>query len=179
MPAYNNPYYGPTYGQVSYNGGYVPQQSYTPIQMPAQQSYTPAPVQQPKVMEWVEGEIGAKAFQMPAGWPANTPIPLWDSTDTVIYLKSWSPMGIPNPMQKLRYEMPEQQNQALLSGSVGNGQSGNLDMSQYVTKQDFDQLRNEIRQMNQGGANVGQNNSGNNQNGSNPGQNGGNRGGNR
>lgn len=171
MPNYYNPYnfYPATYAnQMGYSG--MPMQQPQMSQMP-QQSYA-APVSQgPKMMEWVEGEVGAKAFQMPNGWPANSPIPLWDSTDTVIYLKSWGPMGIPNPMQKLRYEMPEQQNQALLtngnngmSGTSGNGQ----DMSQYVTKQDLEQLKNEIRNMNQ-----------NNQNGSNSGQNSGNRGGNR
>ena len=179
MPNYYNPYnfYPATYAnQMGYSG--VPMQNPQMSQMP-QQSYA-TPVQQgPKMMEWVEGEVGAKAFQMPNGWPANSPIPLWDSTDTVIYLKSWGPMGIPNPMQKLRYEMPEQQNQALLmSGDTGNGngQSGHQDMSQYVTKQDFEQLKNEIRNMNQSGAN-GQNTSGN-QNGNNSSQNG-NRGGSR
>ena len=179
MPNYYNPYnfYPATYqSPVGYQQQPI---SYGGVPMPIQQSGT-APVQQgPKMMEWVEGEVGAKAFQMPNGWPANSPIPLWDSTDTVIYLKSWGPMGIPNPMQKLRYEMPEQQNQALLtngnngmSGTSGNGQ----DMSQFVTKQDFEQLKNEIRNMNQNSAGNGAQN---NQNGSNSGQNGGNRGGNR
>ena len=179
MPNYYNPYnfYPATYAnQMGYSG--MPMQQPQMSQMP-QQSYS-APVSQgPKMMEWVEGEVGAKAFQMPNGWPANSPIPLWDSTDTVIYLKSWGPMGIPNPMQKLRYEMPEQQNQVMLmSGNNGNneGQSSHPDMSQYVTKQDFEQLKNEIRNMNQSGANNGVQS---NQNGSNSGQNGGNRGGNR
>lgn len=175
MPNYYNPYnfYPATYAnQMGYSG--MPMQQPQMGQMP-QQSYT-VPVQQgPKMMEWVEGEVGAKAFQMPNGWPANSPIPLWDSTDTVIYLKSWGPMGIPNPMQKLRYEMPEQQNQAMLM-SGDNGQSGHQDMSQFVTKQDFEQLKNEIRNMSQTGAGNG---SQSNQNGSNSGQNGGNRGGNR
>ena len=102
---------------------------------------------------------------MPNGWPANSPIPLWDSTDTVIWLKSWGPMGIPNPMQKLRYEMPENQSQAVLT----NGQSGANeppDMSQYVTKKDLEEIiRKELRDIR-----------GNNQNGSNNAQNG-NRGG--
>jgi hypothetical protein len=83
---------------------------------------------------------------MPQGWPANSPIPLWDSTDTVIYLKSWGPMGIPNPMQKLRYELPEQQNQALLmSGNQGANsrdmQQNQVDMTQFVTKQDLEELK--------------------------------------
>lgn len=167
MPSYYNPY---NFYPASYAGAYYPQ-----VQQPMQQSYTPAPQQGPKMMEWVEGEVGAKAYQMPIGWPANSPIPLWDSTDTVIYLKSWGPMGIPNPLQKLRYEMPEQQSQQMLMS--GNGQGGNSgaaqpDMSQYVTKQDFESLRQEIRNIG------GQHNGGANQNGNNNAQ-GGNRGGNR
>lgn len=102
MPNYYNPY---NFYPASYMQNMYPQ-----MQQPVQQSFAQAPQQGPKMMEWVEGEVGAKAFQMPMGWPANSPIPLWDSTDTVIYLKSWGPMGIPNPMQKLRYEMPEQRN---------------------------------------------------------------------
>ena len=174
MPNYYNPYnfYPATYAnQMGYSGMPMQQMS----QMP-QQNYA-TPVQQgPKMMEWVEGEVGAKAFQMPNGWPANSPIPLWDSTDTVIYLKSWGPMGIPNPMQKLRYEMPEQQNQAMLMSGNSSGnesQSGHPDMSQYVTKQDLENIKKEMMTTLSS-----MNNSGNNQNGSNSSQNG-NRGGNR
>lgn len=164
MPSYYNPYnfYPASYANNMYSGNAYPQMQ-QPMQAP-QQNFSQAAG--PKMMEWVEGEVGAKAFQMPNGWPANSPIPLWDSTDTVIYLKSWGPMGIPNPLQKLRYEMPEQQNQPLLQG--GNSGSAQPDMSQYVTKQDLEDLRKELRNIR--GA-------GNNQNGSNNGQNG-NRGGN-
>ena len=162
MPNYYNPY---NFYPASYMQNMYPQ-----MQQPVQQSFAQAPQQGPKMMEWVEGEVGAKAFQMPIGWPANSPIPLWDSTDTVIYLKSWGPMGIPNPMQKLRYEMPEQQNQAMLMSGQGGNSGAQPDMSQFVTKQDFDQLKQEIRNMaNQHG--------GQNQNGNNNAQ--GNRGGNR
>ena len=156
MPNYYNPYnfYPASYMQNMYpnmNAGY------SQTMFPAQQSAGP------KMMEWVEGEVGAKAFQMPAGWPANSPIPLWDSTDTVIYLKSWGPMGIPNPMQKLRYEMPEQQNAMMLtSGATGNDQN-RQDMSQYVTKQDLDKLLAEIRKSN-GGSNQNGSNNAQNQN---------------
>lgn len=155
---YNNPYnlYPASYvNQMGYSGMAMPQ-----IQPPImQQSMAQQP--QLKAMEWVEGEVGAKAFQMPTGWPANQPIPLWDSTDTVIWLKSWGPMGIPNPMQKLKYEMP-QQNPAL----PGNGQSGATepavqqpDMSHFATKDDIDSLREEVRMLRQ-------HNSQRNQNGS-------------
>lgn len=105
--------------------------------------YNPIPQQmqpqQPsiKAMEWVEGEVGAKAFQMPQGWPVNTPIPLWDSTDTVIYLKSWNQMGIPNQMQKLKYEMPQQNQPAMLQ----SGQPA----PEYVTKQDLEHMMEEMK----------------------------------
>ena len=171
MPNYYNPYnfYPVSYAnQMGYNNMPMAQPT-----MAAQQTMVP---QQLKAMEWVEGEVGAKAFQMPQGWPANQPIPLWDSTDTIIWLKSWGPMGIPNPMQKLHYTMPEQQNQALLTnGTSGAGavEPQQADMSHFATKDDIDSLRDEIRQMrqqsHQQNRNVSGNAGGNNQNGSNNG----------
>lgn len=136
MPNYYSPYnfYPATY-PVMGGASFSPYVSNTPA-MP-QQSYTqPNPL---KAMEWVEGEVGAKAFQMPPGWPANQPIPLWDSTETVIYLKSWSPGGFPNPMQKLRYEMPETQPQPMLQSGATS--------PEYVTKEDLKALREEIQSM--------------------------------
>ena len=145
MPNYYNPYnfFPVTYPQ-QYSTAMNPQLSPTP----GQQGYSGAPAMKP--MEWVEGEVGAKAFQMPQGWPANQPIPLWDSTDTVIYLKSWSQMGIPNPMQKLKYEMP-QQNQMLQSGNM----SGTASNGEYITKEDFEAFKTEMREAmkNQNGEN--------------------------
>lgn len=151
MPNYYNPY-------NFYPVQYANQMGYN---MPVQQSMAMAPQTQMnspqlKAMEWVEGEVGAKAFQMPQGWPANQPIVLWDSTDTVIWLKSWGPMGIPNPMQKLKYVMPEQQSQSyLMSGAVDGSNSqnalgeSNTDMSNFATKDDIASLREEVRQMSQ------------------------------
>ena len=151
MPNYYNPYnfYPVSYAnQMGYNS--MPAQQVVP-----QQSMAVQPPQI-KAMEWVEGEVGAKAFQMPQGWPANQPIVLWDSTDTIIWLKSWGPMGIPNPMQKLKYVMPEQQNQSYLMSGTNDG--GNVssasgdnhpDMKNYATKDDIMSLREEIRQMSQ------------------------------
>ena len=158
MPSYYNPY---TIYPASYPGAMtaVPQPSFYAQQAMSQpqQSYTqPATF---KAMEWVEGEVGAKAFQMPAGWPANQPIPLWDSTDTVIFLKSWSPMGIPNPMQKLRYEMPETQGANML-------QSG-ATAADYVTKDDLKVLRDEIQSLKDSMANRKNQNGSNNQSGQN------------
>lgn len=191
MPSYTNPYFGPTYYPASYAVG---QASFTPYNnmpawQPQQQSYTAGPA---CAMAWVDGEIEARGRQIPQG---VTQYAMWDTNRQVIYLKSLNQMGMPNPMQILHYAIDEQQNN-LPSGQKGEtGSSGNAsdtnsvlipDMSQYVTKRDFDQLRNEIRVMSRNlgaassntvsGTSSGNINVNTNQNGSN---NSGNRGGNR
>ena len=162
MPSYYNPY--STYPGNSYQtmGG----ASFSPYQYGS----IPMQVQQPqmiKPIEWVEGEVGANADQMPNGLPANQPVPLWDSTDTVIYLKSWNQMGMPNPLQVIRYQMSEPQvlqnlpSQSNTSGSQAQSQA--VTPINYVTKEEYDELKNsiyEIKEMlnrnNQnGGNNVG------------------------
>lgn len=169
MPNYYNPYnfYPVQYAnQMGYSS--MPMQQAAPI-MPQQMTQP-----QLKAMEWVEGEVGAKAFQMPQGWPANQPIVLWDSTDTVIWLKSWGPMGIPNPMQKLKYVMPEQQSQSYLMSGTNEGNAAsntsmdsNPDMKNFATKDDITSLREEIRQMSMRGMSRSMNpNNAGNQNGS-------------
>ena len=110
---------------------------------PMQQNYTSTSVV--RAMEWVEGEVGAKAFQMPTSWPANQPIPLWDSTDTVIYLKSWNPMGIPNPLQKIKYTLPEQQ--SFLPSNDVSGTTNPVSMENYATKDDLESIKREIKEM--------------------------------
>ena len=94
-----------------------------------------------KTMEWVDGEVGAKAFQMPPGWPVNSPIALWDSTEKKVFLKSWNAMGMANPMQELDYVIREQPVQ------LPENTSGQPDMNKYVTKEEFDKLRQEIRNL--------------------------------
>lgn len=162
-------YYMPTvYGNNMY-----PQMSYA--QVPVQQSYAAQqPVQnQPQGSQgiiWVDGEVGAKAYQLMPGQAG--PVALWDTNDTVIYLKSVNQMGMPNPLQKIHYTMEEQQNQSKLPAGNMSGASGN---DGYATKEDLESIRNEIRDLlqknQQSGATPG------NQNGSNASQT--NRGGNR
>lgn len=174
MPSYYNPY-------QFYQPAYMPQASYTnmpvaPVvqQAPVQASYATGPN---CAMAWVDGEIEARGRQMPQG---ATQFAMWDTNKQVIYLKSLNPMGMPNPMQILHYTMEEQQNNlpAGQSGSSpardenGNemgarfGPSGAAapDMSQYVTKEDLNQMKAEIRNMLASQNN--QNSSGSNQNGS-------------
>lgn len=153
MPNYNM---FPSYSTYSAypNNSYQQQysQAYQPQYQQPQMSY--GQPQQARVgIEWVDGEVGAKAFQLPAGWPANAPMPLWDTNDTVIYLKSINQMGMPNPLQKVRYTMEEQprmsaamSSQAALPAGEMNQQNPSMpDMSQYVRKDDLEQKMEELK----------------------------------
>ncbi len=99
-------------------------------------------------IEWVDGEAAAKSYQIPAGM--TKPVALWDTNDTVIYLKSVNPMGMPNPLQKIHYKMEEQvpkymgQEQAkLTSGDTAPVQH---DMSQYVRKDELEAMKDELKE---------------------------------
>lgn len=118
---------------MAYPNYYYPQYPYQ------QQSYANNTNFEP--MKWVDGEVGAKAFQMPTGWPINTPIALWDSTEKKIFLKSWNQMGMANPMQELDYTIKEQPNPMLLENMSGK------DMGQYATKHELEELRNEVHNL--------------------------------
>lgn len=137
-----------------------------------QMSYGTAQQQTGQGIIWVDGEVGAKAFQMPQGWSPNTPIPLWDTNDTIIYLKSINQMGMPNPLQKIKYQMEDVPQMLPAGQQSGTGSQG----ADYATKDDLSNLRTEIQSLKE----MLSNKSAANQNGSNPqqGQNG-NRGGNR
>ena len=135
-------YYNP-YMQTSYPVGY---------QMPMQQSYAAQnPPMQSNVIP-VDGEVGAKAFTAPAG--STGPIALWDTNDNVIYLRTFNAAGMPNPLKKLRYT-EEEPVQNLPGGQSGSMQS---DMSMYATKDDFENLKQEIRHMIQNNQNGSRNN---------------------
>ena len=141
--AYNPALYQP-YGQMYGN--------YSQMGQPQYQTQSQQPQQQPIGMIWVDGEVGAKAYQLPAGWPVNTPLPLWDTNDTVIYLKSTNQMGIPNPIQKARYQMEGQQtqNQSGQTKMLGSGDSEPVEaprgMEAFATKGDLEKVRQEIVQ---------------------------------
>lgn len=139
--------YQPNWG---YNG--VGQQVYPQYQ---QQSMAAQPQMQNTAQNqqggpgliWVDGEVGAKAYQMPVGWPCNQPIALWDTNDTLIYLKSTNPMGMPNPLQKAHYWLEEHRSaspvNAMQSGAKET-QAPQQDMGEYVRKDDMERMKQEL-----------------------------------
>ena len=148
FPSYNA---YPQYPQNSYQQQYS--QAMAPQYQQPSMSYA-QPQQQRVGIEWVDGEVGAKAFQLPAGWPANVPMPLWDTNDTIIYLKSTNQMGMPNPIQKVRYTMEEQprmsaamqsNNNMLPSGNSYQDNQQAPDMSEYVRKDELNQMKEELK----------------------------------
>lgn len=136
VPYQNNWNYGGV-GQQMYPQ--VPQQSMAAVQMQQQMQNQ----QSGMGLKWVDGEVGAKAYQMPSGWPCNQPIALWDTNDTVIYLKSINPMGMPNPLQKARYVL-----ETTHSGEAKQAYSGEAepkhDMTEYVKKEDMERMKQEL-----------------------------------
>ena len=130
------PNYLPATYQPSYYSG-IGQQMYPQFQ--GQQTQPVPQSQQTGGLIWVDGEVGAKAYQLPSGLPANQPVALWDTNDTIIYLKSVNPMGMPNPLQKAHYTLEEHR-------GTGPATSGAElpDVTQYVRKEDMEQMKQEL-----------------------------------
>lgn len=149
---------------MAYNNYGAPiQQSWNPQynqpMMPMPQSYAqpPQPMQQPSIgINWVDGEVGAKAFQIPQGWPINTPIPLWDNNEPVIYLKSVDQFGRPNQLVRIHYNTEEFQ-QPKLPGDHMSGDSG-------ASKDEIENLKKEIAELKAMMKSSQQNQNGSNQN---------------
>lgn len=141
MPNYVNPYMVGS----AWNNAVNPYGGYGNVMPVAQQSYAPAPMQPPMSSNVipVDGEVGAKAYMVPSG--STGPIALWDTNDNVIYLRTFNAAGMPNPLKKLRY-VEEEPTSMLPQGQ--SGAASQIDTSQFVTKNDLENLRNEIRQMN-------------------------------
>jgi len=121
---YTSPLY-PTY-PVSYNT--YPTQ---PIAQP----------QQPQYMISVDGEMSARAWQIPANVGPNTIIPLFDFDGQHVYFKSTDQFGRQNPLRKGRIVFEEEQQQSEAAAPITMP-----DMSQYATKNDLEKVKEELIQ---------------------------------
>lgn len=86
---------------------------------------------------WVAGQAGAEAYQMEPGSRAV----LLDSKDQIFYIKVVGPDGRPEPLMAFKYEPLNLNIQNQSSEAVAQ------DMSNYVTKSDFDQLKQMIEDL--------------------------------
>lgn len=143
MPAYN--YYSPNVypGWVSPNG-------YSPYAVPQQNmSYAPS-LSGTQYMYQVDGEIGAHAWQPQGNAPLgpNTVVPLFDFDGIHVYFKTTDAYGRMNPMRKGRIVFDDEQQALPQSQNNVSGSEQPITHSEnFVTKDDFNELKNEIRQM--------------------------------
>lgn len=118
------------------------------------QSYAPSPVvpmaPQPIVgrnayMIQVDGEMAAKAWQCPPDMKPGDVIPLWDADGMHVYFKSLDGYGRLNPTKKARIVF-EDDAQALPENTSGAAprQEPAMDPNQFVSKAEFDGLKNDI-----------------------------------
>ena len=155
----------------TYSGGYVyPSQTpmYNPYpQQPVMYSSSAYGMQGNNYMISVDGEMAARAWQMPQNLAPGTIIPLWDLDGQHVYFKSTDNFGRINPLRKGRVVFDDE---PAIEQNLTAGESRTE--SNFVTREDFEGLRHEIQDMirtmhqepapaNQNGS---QNQSGNNRN---------------
>lgn len=124
MRGYQQPIYGQPQEQMPgqpFQAMQTMQPQMQPIQYPAQR----APQNN---MVWVQGEAGAKSYLIAAG---NT-VPLWDSENQTIYLKSVDASGVPS-MRVLDYTERAQTSTASVPAAK------NLN-EEFVTRKEFEEL---------------------------------------
>lgn len=146
MPNYYNPYiYNTNAGGTALPSYY---QGYQQLPM----NYAAASYGMPANNYWisVDGEMAARAWQMPSNLPPNTIIPLWDLDGQHVYFKSTDAYGRINPIRKGRVVFDEEpakipENESAVSNTSNEAPS--IDPSKYVTKEDFDGLKQEIQEM--------------------------------
>lgn len=106
--------------------------NYTP-QFYQQMSYGQPTAQQSLNVIWVQGENAAKAYPIMAGQSAI----LMDSENAVFYIKSTDQSGMPLPLRIFDYT----------ERSNGVQQETKVEKPEYVTKEEFDKLKEEIKRI--------------------------------
>lgn len=116
------------------------QQTQQPQTQPVnQQSVTPSVVQRNigTGINWVQGEAGAKSYYVPSGQTMM----LMDSESDVFYIKMVDANGVPLPLRIFDYK--ERKN------TVAQPQNSNIDMSMFITREEFNQRINDLIQSSQ------------------------------
>lgn len=137
-----NSYLPASYQQTwGYNNPQPMYQSYAQPMSYGQYSGMQQTTQGTQGIKWVDGEAEAKGTPIPAG---VSQFAMWDINEPVIYIKTLNQMGMPNPMQKAHYKL-EQKEQ---SGNMNSNMSRQEEKtSEYVTKADFEDMKNELKEL--------------------------------
>ena len=107
---------------MAYN--YFPTTYQTPVYYPQQAQPQPPQQTTQQSLIWVQGEAGAKSYLV----APNSTVTLWDSEQSVIYIKSADAAGMPS-IRTLDYTIRGNEEKAAVN---------------YVTKDDFDRIEKEI-----------------------------------
>lgn len=157
MPNYYDVY--PTFGQNISTSPYTIPQPFIAPQRQGSSQY----------MISVDGELAARAWQIPNNLPPNTIIPLWDLDGQHVYFKSVDAYGRMNPIKKGRIVFDEDSTPTNLPNVSQQSAPVEIpDMSKYLTKEDFEGFKTEIKNMiqsihqNQNGSNYRNNGRGDN-----------------
>lgn len=120
-------------GQYPYN--YMTTNPYL-YNQPQQQIQVPQQIQQPQQggINWVQGEAGAKSFNVSAGQS----VMLMDSENNVFYIKSTDASGMPLPLRIFDYTERVQNVNPISNPVVEDVQN------KYVTKEEFETALNAI-----------------------------------
>ena len=108
--------------------GYQPQYMYQPQPQQTQTQQTQTGI------IWVQGEAGAKSYLV----APNTTVQLWDSESQSIYLKSADASGMPS-MKILDYTIRD--------NSIPTPQNTPQPNTDYVTKDEFNNFKQEVQKM--------------------------------
>lgn len=114
---------------MAYNGFPATYQQYYPQYQPQVQQ------QQSNTLTWVQGESGAKSYMV----PANGTVLLMDSESDQFFLKSTDASGMPLPLRVFKYSEVVSQPQ--------NQRSHVADEEVYVTKDEFENFKREMKKM--------------------------------
>ena len=88
---------------------------------------------------WVQGEVGEKSFNKPPTLPPNVSIPLWDSENSVIYLKKWDETGKAY-VEKLTYQI-EDENKTTQNNNIEIKEENTIE---YISRDEFNNFKNDM-----------------------------------
>lgn len=105
--------------------------NYTYSGYPYTQNYNTSQPQQSNGINWVQGEAGAKSYNIAAGQS----VMLMDSENNVFYIKSSDASGMPMPLRIFDYTERVQQKQP----------STQPQTNEYITRKEFEKRLSELK----------------------------------
>lgn len=139
-----NWYYQPTYAGGYYNTTTNP--ATVPVNAPTNPTNTPSQPSNPQDggINWVQGEAGAKSYPVA---PSQS-VMLMDSENEVFYIKTVDASGMPLPLRIFDYKERNAQEKEI-------EEIPQIDMSNYITREEFEKRMNGINNSRKGRNNNG------------------------